>query len=126
MENKTKEKIFTKIRAIASPSVPFWQQLEEHRLKAVEMQKSGKPEQNMNLPIWNLIHTYRDLHMYVGHGIKPTRAWKVSHPKQYFGIKGTGQKLLDNFLEIYHAVAPVYLNESYKKEFPEQWEELCS
>ena len=62
--------------------------------------------------------------MYVEHGIKPTRMWKVSHPKHYFGITGTGQKLLQNFLEIYHAVAPVYLHDSYIKQHPEEWQEL--
>jgi len=29
--------------------------------------------------------------------MKPNRAWKVSHCKKYFGIKGSGQKLLDEF-----------------------------
>jgi len=125
MKNKTKEKIYTKIRAIANPDVPFWEQLEQHRLDTIEREQSGDlPKKIMNIPIWNLICTYRDLTMYCRHNIKPTRMWKVSHPKNYFGIKGTGEKLLQNFLEIYHAVAPIYLLESYIEQHPEEWQEL--
>mgnify|MGYP003677134969 CR=1 FL=1 len=58
MDNKTKEKIYTKIRAIANPVVPFWEQLEQHRLDTIEREKSGDlPKQIMNIAIWNLIHT---------------------------------------------------------------------
>ena len=88
-----------------NPNVTFWKHLEEHKLEQIKSEKKV-----MNIAIWNLIHTKRDLNMYVKFGIKPTRAWKVSHVKNYFGIKGTGQKLLDNFMEIYKAVEPIYLN----------------
>ena len=47
--------------------------------------------------------------------MKPTRAWKVSHVKNYFGIKGTGQKLLDNFMKIFEAVEPIYLTNENKE-----------
>ena len=56
-----------------------------------------------------LVSTKRDLDLYINYKVKPTRAWKVSHVKNYFGIKGTGLKLLDNFMEIYKAVEPIYL-----------------
>ena len=102
---KINENIIKNIQKLANPNVPFWKHLEEHRLEQIETEK-----QVMNIAIWNLIHTKRDLNMYIEHGMKPTRAWKVSHVKNYFGIKGTGQKLLDNFMEILEAVEPIYLS----------------
>tara|TARA_R100001463_G_scaffold23681_2_gene56608 strand:+ start:207 stop:545 length:339 start_codon:yes stop_codon:yes gene_type:complete len=109
---KIDKNVIKNIQRLASPDVPFWQHLEEHRLEQIERNESGElPRQVMNIAIWNLIHTKRDLDMYVKHGIKPTRAWKVSHVKNYFGIKGTGQKLLDRFTEIFEAVEPIYFGE---------------
>lgn len=51
---------------------------------------------------WNLIITKRDLTMWVKFGMKPHRHWRVTDVKKYFGIKGTGQNLLDNFMKIYN------------------------
>ena len=51
---------------------------------------------------WNLIITKRDLNLYVKFGMKPHRGWRVTDVKKYFGIKGTGEKLLANFMEIYN------------------------
>ena len=100
------EAIINNVRKLIydNPNVPFWKHLEEHRLEQIE---TGK--EVMNIAIWNLIHTKRDLDLYINYKVKPTRAWKVSHVKNYFGIKGTGLKLLDNFMEIYKAVEPIYL-----------------
>tara|TARA_R110002012_G_scaffold313972_1_gene526239 strand:+ start:838 stop:1206 length:369 start_codon:yes stop_codon:yes gene_type:complete len=108
------EAIINNVRKLIydNPNVPFWKHLEEHRLEQIERNNSKElPKQVMNIAIWNLIHTKRDLNMYIEHGIKPTRAWKVSHVKNYFGIKGTGQRLLDNFMEIFETVKPIYLGE---------------
>ena len=60
----------------------------------------------MGQAIWNLILTKRDLTLWTQHKIKPTRSWKVTDVKNYFGIKGTGQKLMDNFMEIFDAMMP--------------------
>ena len=61
------------------------------------MSVNGKP---MSRAVWNLIITQRDLRMWVGHKMKPHRHWKVGQVKTYFGLKGTGQTLLDRFLAL--------------------------
>lgn len=62
-------------------------------------QVNGTP---MQWSTWNLLITKRDLNLYVKFGMKPHRNWKVSQVKEYFGIKGTGQTLLDRFMVIYN------------------------
>lgn len=64
---------------------------------------NGKP---MLTAIWNLIVSKRDLSLYTRIGMIPTRGWKVSYVKQYFGIKGSGQKLMDDFMTLYNKVLP--------------------
>ena len=54
--------------------------------------------------IWNLIVSKRDLTLWGKSGIKPTRSWKVTTAKKYFGIKGTGLNLLSNFMSLYSDV----------------------
>jgi hypothetical protein len=54
----------------------------------------------MNKAEFNLICSKRDISLYVKHGMKPHRHWKVGDVKKYFGIKGTGQKLLDEFMAV--------------------------
>lgn len=61
------------------------------------MQVNGSP---MSRGVWNLIVSKRDLTMWVKRGMKPHRGWKVTDVKRYYGLKGSGQKLLDNFLEL--------------------------
>jgi len=61
------------------------------------MAVNGSP---MGRAIWNLIVSKRDLSGYV-RGWKPHRHWKVTDVKKYFGIKGTGQKLYDNFMALH-------------------------
>lgn len=59
------------------------------------MSVNGKP---MAVPMWNLILSYRDLSLWCGPAkMRPHRHWRVSDVKAYFGIKGTGQKLLERF-----------------------------
>ena len=55
----------------------------------------------MGRAIWNLLLSRRDLRMWVRDGMKPTRSWKVTDVKRYFGITGSGQRLLDNFDEVF-------------------------
>ncbi len=57
----------------------------------------------MPTSIYNLIISKRDLSMYCtgSRPIKPHRHWKVTDVKKYFGIKGSGQKLYDNFMVLY-------------------------
>tara|TARA_R100001443_G_scaffold7122_4_gene16353 strand:- start:2630 stop:2926 length:297 start_codon:yes stop_codon:yes gene_type:complete len=64
------------------------------------MTVNGSP---MGRAIWNLIVSKRDLSLYCTgpRPIKPHRHWKVTDVKKYFGIKGTGQKLYDNFMALH-------------------------
>ena len=120
MENKIQQKLIAKLQKMAKRDVPFWEQMEEARI----YDSNADNHPRTNIPMWNISCTMRDLSMYVNHGMKPTSSWKVSHVKQYFGIKGNGENLLNNFLEIYDTIMPLYLPTSYEKNHPEKWEEL--
>ena len=61
------------------------------------MSVNGSP---MSQGVWNMIITKRDLSMWTKLKMKPHRNWKVSQVKTYFGIKGRGQKLFDQFMEL--------------------------
>jgi hypothetical protein len=63
------------------------------------------------IAIWNFICTKRDLTMWVQHGMKPNRHWKVTDVKKYFDIKGSGPVLMDNFMELFdHVMEAVKLD----------------
>ena len=62
---------------------------------------NGSP---MPTAVWNLIISKRDLTLWCRIGMKPTRRWKVTNAKRYFGIKGSKLVLLNNFMELYTAV----------------------
>jgi len=62
-----------------------------------EMSVNGSP---MSRGVWNMIISKRDLSLWCKHKMKPHRHWKVSDVKTYFGIKGNGPKLLDQFLAL--------------------------
>ena len=64
------------------------------------MEVNGKP---MGQAVYNMIITKRDLSLYQI-GMKPHRRWKVSDVKKYFGIKGSGQKLMDQFDLVYDVI----------------------
>jgi len=34
----------------------------------------------------------------------PTRGWKVTNVKKYFGIKGTGKNLLERFMVLFNDI----------------------
>lgn len=50
---------------------------------------------------YNLIICKRDIGLWTKLKMKPHRHWKVSEVKEYFGIKGSGENLLENFMEIF-------------------------
>ena len=90
----------TQVRTIDLDSCPmlksrqttqFFRELTDPSLT---MDVNGSP---MLLAVWNMIISHRDLKLWCNLNMKPNRAWKVSHCKKYFGIKGSGQKLLDEF-----------------------------
>ena len=66
-------------------------------LQSPPMVVNGNP---MSRGIWNMIISKRDLTMWVKCKMKPNRGWKVSDVKNYFGLKGNGQKLLEQFLAL--------------------------
>lgn len=59
----------------------------------------GMPVNGNFMPhaLWNFACSYRDINMWVGFKTKPHRNWTISQCKEYFGLKGNGQKLLDQF-----------------------------
>lgn len=58
---------------------------------------NGRP---MLIARWNLITSKRDLTLWVKCKMKPHRGWKVSEAKKYFGLTGSGQKMLDQFVQL--------------------------
>jgi hypothetical protein len=58
------------------------------------MNVNGSP---MSQGVWNMIVSHRDLKLWCNLNMKPHRGWKVSQAKSYFGIKGSGQNLLNEF-----------------------------
>ena len=61
---------------------------------------------SMGMATWNLLLSKRDLSIWTKMKMKPTRGWKVTNVKRYFGITGTGDKLMSNFMVIYDALVP--------------------
>ena len=62
---------------------------------------NGKP---MGHAVWNLLCTKRDLTLWTETGMKPHRRWKVSTVKKYFGIKGNGANLMEQFMLLYNNI----------------------
>ncbi len=126
MNKENKNKLIVKLQKMAKRDVPFWEQVEKGMAYDRDPNTEANFSKGTHLPMYNLSCTRRDLHMYVKHGMKPTRHWKVSDVKHYFGITGSGGKLLDRFNEIYHTIMPLALPESYAKNNAEQWQNLCN
>ena len=53
-----------------------------------------------NRAMYNLIVSKRDIGLY-RIGMKPHRGFKISDVKRYFGIKGSGETLKTNFMEVF-------------------------
>ena len=53
----------------------------------------------MSIGIYNLLISIRDLKLYKA-GIKPHKGWRLKHVKEYFGIIGNADTVLE-FLEMY-------------------------
>lgn len=62
----------------------------------------------VNRAHWNLACSRRDLGMWVKFNMKAHAGWKVSDVKKYFDIKGSGEKLLENFEEVYTQYEALY------------------
>ena len=55
---------------------------------------------SMTRATWNIICSHRDLKMWTKWKMKPTASWRVTDCKRYFGLKGSGQKLLAQFEDL--------------------------
>lgn len=54
---------------------------------------------NSSKGMWNLIISKRDLGLWKL-GMKPTRTWKVSDVKKYFGLKGNKEKIYEDICKM--------------------------
>lgn len=84
-----------------NPQAPFFCELQRSYTKGKDMININGKE--IPRAIWNLILTKRDLSLYTK-GMKVNRQWKVSDVKKYFGIKGSGYKLYEQFMTIHHFI----------------------
>jgi hypothetical protein len=60
---------------------------------------SDDKDKGYNLGWYNLIISIRDLSLYIK-GIIPHRRWKITPLKEYFGIKGSKEKMLEQLRQI--------------------------
>jgi hypothetical protein len=58
--------------------------------------------------IWNMMIGLRDIKLWSEIGMKPTRSWKVTDFKNYWGIKGKKEDLYDRYCVIYDFVGPMF------------------
>ena len=59
----------------------------------------NKDNYNVNKGRYNLICSIRDIKLFVG-GMKPHRHWRFKDVKDYFGLKGNTEKVLDQLITI--------------------------
>ena len=71
---------------------PFWEDFYKHL----------QNPKGMNRAEYNLICSKRDISLWTKLKMKPHRNWKVSDAKKYFDIKGSGQELLTDFMEVFN------------------------
>ena len=60
--------------------------------------------------MWNLIISIRDVGMYARVGMKPTRSWKITDVKRYFGVKGSPDSIYQQLQDLKNEVEQI-LNE---------------
>lgn len=70
------------------------------------MENKGMAVNNGFMPyaLWNLAVSHRDVSMWIGFKMKPNKHWKISQAKEYFGLVGSGDKLLDQLKAIQEEV----------------------
>ena len=64
---------------------------------------------------WNLLCSIRDMRLWC-RGIKPHRFWKVTHVKEYFGVRGNKQSVLDQLLKMQENINREAIKQQIKKE----------
>lgn len=53
----------------------------------------------MSRAFWNLVVSIRDVGLFCK-GIAPNRHWRLKHVKEYFGLKGSKEKIYDQLNEM--------------------------
>lgn len=48
---------------------------------------------------WNLVISIRDVNLWIKN-IRPHRHWRLKHVKEYFGVKGNAEKILEQLYEL--------------------------
>ena len=92
MKNKEIQTIsLSKYTRVFKTETPFWADLHDYFSNPAIMNKAE----------FNLICSKRDVGLWTKLKMKPHRHWKVSDAKTYFNIKGTGKKLLADFMEVF-------------------------
>jgi hypothetical protein len=61
----------------------------------------------MGMGMWNLIITRHDFTLWVKLKIKPHRHWKVTQAKKYWGLKGSGLKMMAQFMALTYSLDPL-------------------
>ena len=59
----------------------------------------NKDNYNVNKGTYNLICSIRDVKLFTK-GMKPHRNWRLKYVKDYFGLKGNTEKVLDQLITI--------------------------
>lgn len=87
-----------------SKNSPFMEELKSGRTINI----NGSPTPTA---VWNLIISKRDLSLWTRKfsdgrpmKMKPHRHWRVTDVKKYFGITGTGDRLMANFMALFNDV----------------------
>lgn len=87
-----------------SKNSPFMEELKSGRTINI----NGSPTPTA---VWNLIISKRDLSLWTrkfsdgrSMKMKPHRHWRVTDVKKYFGITGTGDRLMANFMALFNDV----------------------
>ncbi len=77
-------------------SAPFWAGLGDAE-QTFDLIADGNAKK-FDWPSWNLLCSVRDLTIFCEFGMKPHRHWRLRQVKEYFGIKGKKEKVLDQLL----------------------------
>jgi len=91
-EKKIVEISLSKYPRMFNRDTRFWEDLYNH----------FENPKGINRAEWNLMCSKRDVSMWTKFNMKANASWRVSDVKAYFGIKGNGEKLLADFMEVYN------------------------
>ena len=90
-ENKIVKISLSKYPKMFNTDTGFWNDLYLH----------FENPKGINRGEYNLICSKRDITLWTTRKMKAHARWQISDAKAYFGIKGNGEKLLADFMEVY-------------------------